>query len=62
MFLTDPCKLECIPRGLRFQKGLAMLADDESFKKKWISILNMCVFDLMFLVIEKSHETMEALK
>lgn len=55
--LTDYCKAEMIPRGLRVQKGPAMFTSDEQFCTKWIAILNKCAYDLMLLIIEHSKST-----
>lgn len=55
--LTDYCKADIIPRGLRIQKGPAMFRSDEQFCSKWMAILNKCAYDLMLLIIEHSMST-----
>lgn len=59
--LTDYCKAERIPRGLRIQKPPAMFLEDEEFKSKWINIMNRCSADLMLLIIERSYQETEDL-
>lgn len=58
--LTDYCKADFIPCGLRVQKGPAMFRNDEQFCSKWMAILNKCAYDLMLLVIYQSMTTAAA--
>lgn len=60
--LTDYIREEKIPRGLRIQKAPGLFQDDDTFKSRWVAILNQCSRDLMLLIIEKKKEEVNIIK